>query len=99
LLALYEKLGNKPQSVRRNVLGSLTNAILHLGRYPIPINYQQVSVSRDDEIVPTAYWCPDYEADFWALVRELGSAFEFLKQLPDEFLAQVESQTWRRPAR
>lgn len=95
LLALYEKLGFSPGSSRRDMLRSLSNAIRHLGRYPVPKNYQQFAVHSEKKSDATALWSPDYEADFWELVRELGSKFEFMKQLPADFLKQVETQTWR----
>lgn len=98
LLALYKKLGNDATAVRRDMLRSLANAIRHLGRYPIPTNYQQFAVHRENKPDPSSLWCPDYEADFWVLVRELGSRFDSLKKLSADFLEQVEEQTWRRPA-
>ncbi|MCK6445982.1 MAG: hypothetical protein L6Q99_06275 [Planctomycetes bacterium] len=98
LHALYEKLGHRPGNIRRDMLRSLTNAILHLGRYPVPTNYQRFAVHRENEPDPTALWSPEYEADFWVLVRELGASFEFMKELPADFLEQVEVETWRRPA-
>jgi hypothetical protein len=97
LVALYAALGEMPRGLRRNMLRSLTNAILHLGRYPIPKNYQLVSIHRDDDPDPAALWSPEYEEEFWILVRELASKFDDMKLFPPDFLSQLEKENWRLP--
>ncbi len=78
-----------------NVLATLANAILFLGRYPIPLRCGQMPVHTDQEPDEKAIWCPEYEDRFWLLVNELSSRFEFLKKLPETFLDTVMTTTWQ----
>lgn len=94
LLELYKALERPPSPGRSDMLRSLTTAVLFLGRYPIPLNYQQYPVHSPTKDDPAASWSPCYEAEFWNMVGELGSAFEFMKALPSDSLDQV-LQTWK----
>ena len=58
-----------------------------------------MAVHTDTHKDEKSMWSPDYEAEFWMLLGDWASKFEFLKRLPSTFLSQVMRDTWQRPCR
>ena len=63
--------------VRRNLLEALSNAVLHLGRYPVSKKHTQFASHRPGEPVQGSLWCAEYETEFWNLIEELLDRFSW----------------------
>lgn len=99
LVQVCKALGMPCPNERAVVLHALSNAMSHLGRYPIPLNHRQMAVHTETRPVERSMWCPEYEARFWAIVTDWASQFEFERKLPPGSLQQMIADTWRRPCR
>lgn len=97
LVQIAQKVGLSCSEQRSNVLHALSNAIRYLGRYPVPLNHQQMGVHNEKRPDPKSLWCTEYESEFWRLVTELAESLEFLNQLPDDFLKNTMKMTWQQP--
>jgi hypothetical protein len=82
------------------MLGSLSNAVLHLGRYPIPIRVSDwVFHDADNPVENASCWCEGYERLFWETVTQLATMNEVWQDLSRQAgVSQVEwllERSWR----
>ena len=78
---------------QRVMLDTLTAAVLHLGRYPIPTRVEHMPVHTPERTVPTAVWTPKHEGEFWNFVVSMWNRYGEVHKLPDGLVWQMR-KTW-----
>jgi hypothetical protein len=68
---LAKRVGLGCDENRRNMLGALSNAILHFGRYPVPKSHTGFAMHSHEDPVQDSLWSPQHEGEFWNLVGEI----------------------------